>query len=495
VPPARKQTGRTVSKSLEPDPPSGQVRLRFAHFKEGDLPPLPGSFWQLVGPGAVLVGLSIGAGELIVWPRLTAEYGAGMTWAAILGVFIQLWLNLEIGRYTLATGESVYTGYARISRIFPWAFLGLNVVGWIVPGWARACGGALKVMVVGPEGPGSPTFWTAITFAGVLAVLFGPKVVYRALEHTVEALVVVITAGLIVIAFSVTSAETWIELARGAVNVGRKAPHMPGYELFSAIVFAGAGGTANLFFSFYIRDKGWGMGALMPTVINPLRGREEKAADLGFRIRDTAENQRRWNAWLRHLTVDQAIFFWFLNSFTILLFIVGSLAVLHPRGIVPGQELLVYEEAVILETVWGAAGKYLFLAVGVACLFSTQLTLVDGVARSCADILHTNFRWARRAHVSTWYARIAVAWIGIGILLTYLYEAIPPIVFLLSAGFFGGIAMAIYAPLTIWINIRYLPAPFRPSRLRIAILTLVSAFYVTFALAAVGVLVQRWIVG
>jgi hypothetical protein len=482
---------QTSLPSHSTDAAAGQVRLRYAHFKEGDLPPLPGGFWDLVGPGAVLVGLAIGAGELIVWPSLTAEHGAGMTWAAILGVFIQLWINLEIGRYTLATGESVYTGYARVSRAFPWIFLALNVVGWIVPGWARTCGGALKVMLAGPDGPGSPTFWTAITFGGVAAVLFGPKVVYRALEHTVEALVVIITLGLIMIAFTVTEASTWLDLAHGALNVGGKAAQVPSYELFSAIVFAGAGGTANLFFSFYIRDKGWGMGARMPAVVNPLRGRAEKVPDVGFRIHDTPENRRRWRAWMRHLTVDQVLFFWALNTFTILLFIVGALAVLHPRGIVPARELLVYQEATILESTWGAAGKYFFLAVGVACLFSTQLTLVDGVARSCADILHTNFRWARRTHLSTWYARIALGWIGAGILLTYVYESIPPIVFLLSAGFFGGIAMAIYAPLTMLINWRHLPAPFRPTKLRLAVLALVSTFYIAFAVVATTMLVRR----
>ena len=117
-----------------------------------DLPPKTHRFWQLVGPGAVLVGLSVGAGELIIWPRMTAEFGATMTWAALLGIFLQLWINMEIGRYTLATGESVYTGYARVSRWFAVIFLTLIGVGWIVPGWARACGGALKV---GPRSAGS----------------------------------------------------------------------------------------------------------------------------------------------------------------------------------------------------------------------------------------------------------------------------------------------------------------------------------------------------
>lgn len=459
--------------------------------READLPPLPGSFWQMVGPGAVLVGLSIGAGELIVWPRLTAKFGPGMTWAAMFGIFLQMWLNLEVGRYTLATGQSVYAGFARLGRGWPVVFLLLNVAGWIVPGWARTCGGALKVLLVGADGWGSPTVWTAITFGGVAAILFGPRSAYRSMEIAVEAMVVVITLGLLAIALFVADGGTWSALAAGALNFGWKHPDMPAYELFSAIVFAGAGGTANIFFCFYVRDKGWGMGAHVPAVVNPLRGAEEKKSDVAFRIRESGENQSRWRAWMRHMSLDQVLFFWFLNSFTMLLFIVGALAVLHAQGVVPEQEMLVLQEAGILASSLGSAGMYLFLVVGLATLFSTQLTLLDGVARSCADILHTGFGWARRAPTSVWYGRIAVFWMVAGVGLTYLYEWIPPIVFLLNAGFFGGIAMAVYAPLTLLINLRQLPAPFRPGPLRIAILSAIGAFYVAFGVVASAMVVRR----
>jgi hypothetical protein len=474
---------------------SSKPRQREGEFRPGDLPPLPGRFWQLVGPGAVLVGLSIGAGELIIWPRVTAQYGAAVAWGAFLGVFIQLWLNLEIGRYTLATGESIYSAFTRLSPKFAWVFLALNVVGWIVPGWARACGGALKVLVVGPEGWGGPVVWTAITFALVAFVLFGPQAVYRSVERTTMALVAVVTAGLVVVAFSVSSWETWTALGRGVLNFPHKPEGLPTYELFSTIVFAGAGGTANLFYSFYIRDKGWGMGHHMPTVVNVLRGREERHADTGYRIRETPVNIGRWRAWHRHLVGDQVVFFWLLNSFTILLFILGALAVLHPRGIVPNQELLVWQEAVILGDTLGVAGLYLFLLVGVACLFSTQLTLVDGVARSCADIIHTNFAWARSTPVSTWYARIAVFWIVAGLGLTYLYEHLPAILFLLGAGFFGGIAMAIYGPLTLIANRRLLPPAFRPGRVLTSVMGAVSLFYIVFAVVSVVALLQRLYTG
>jgi hypothetical protein len=414
-----------------------------------------------------------------------------MTWAAIGGVILQLVLNLELARYTLATGESVYAGFLRTWRGLSLVFLGLNVAGWIVPGWARACGGALKVMIVGPDGWGGPTTWTAITFAMVALVLFGPRAVYRSVEHTVEALVLLIVVGLIGIAASVTEASTWSALAAGMANVGYRHPAVPGYELFSALVFAGAGGTANLFYCYYLRDKGWGMGAHLPAVVNPLRGKEERATGIGFRIRDSAANRGRWRQWMRHVTLDQVGFFWLLNTFTILLFIVGALAVLHPRGIVPDQELLVWQEAAILEASWGTVGKYVFLIVGVATLFSTQLTLLDGVARSCADILHNSFAWARRAPVSLWYARIAAGWIAVGLALTYVYEAIPPIVFLLSAGFFGGIAMAVYTPLTLYINLRYLPPSCRPSPTRIAMMVGLSLFYGVFAIVATVELIAR----
>ena len=460
-------------------------------FTTADLPPKARGFWKLAGPGAVLVGLSIGAGELIVWPRNTAQFGAGMTWAALLGIFLQFWINCEIGRYTLATGESIYAGFSRISRHFAWIFILLNILGWILPGWARACGGALKALLVGPQGWGEPWVWTAITFTGVAFVLFGPKRVYASVEKTTELLVIVVTVGLILVACVVGNAETWVALGHGMLNFPFKHPDMPTYILFSSVVFAGAGGTANLFFSFYIRDKGWGMGALMPTVVNPLRAQEEGTSGHAFQIDETESNLARWRAWFRHLSLDQMLFFWLLNTFTILLFIFGALAVLHPQGIVPSQEMLVWEEAEILGSVGGGLGKILFLLVGIACLFSTQLTLIDGVARTGADILHTNYAWAQHKPLSWWYGVIAVGWIVLGTFLTYVYEGLPPILFLMGSAFFGGIAMAVYTPLTLVVNRKLLPPALRPGLAKTALLIGISCFYIIFAIFSIVRLGQQ----
>lgn len=458
-----------------------------APFRTADLPDRTLRFWQMAGPGAVLVGLSIGAGEIIVWPRIVAEYGASMVWAAVVGVFLQLWINFEVGRWTVATGESIYTGYARAWRGFAALFILFNILGWLAPGWGRASGLALKALLVGPTGFGSDAFWTTITFGLVALLLFGPKVIYQSVEKTVELLVVTVTVGLILVAIAVGTGDTWVELLRGVVHIGYKNPNMTVKAFFIALVFAGAGGTANLFYTFYLRDKRIGMGARVPELLNPLRGRVEKIPSTGFRFPDSGENVSRFRAWFDYVKKDQMLFFFGLNSFTILLFIFGSLAVLHPDKILPEQGSLIWDEATILGTVWGQPGRILFLLVGVATLFSTQLALVDGVSRSISDILYVNLPAAQKRDLSWWYLLVASLWMVAGCVLTYFMEArgISELGFLFNAGYMGGFAMAVYVPLTLYINYRFLPRPARPGPVCTAAMAVAAAVYGGFAICSI----------
>ena len=53
-----------------------------------------------------------------------------------------------------------------------------------------------------------------------------------------------------------------------------------------------------------------------------------------------------------------------------------------PKGIVPAKGTLVWDEAEVLGEIWGSPGRVIFLLVGVATLFGTQLALVDGIGQS-----------------------------------------------------------------------------------------------------------------
>ena len=162
-------------------------------------------------------------------------------------------------------------------------------------------------------------------------------------------------------------------------GAGHQAPGVN--RFFGAVVFAGAGGLGNLYYAYYLREKDIGMGARMPSLMSPAHKHEIKEMDTGYIYAETPDNRRRFKDWFRYVVVDQTLFFWILGSVTMFLFIFGALAVLHPIGLVPDRGSLVWDLASILEQSMGTFGRYLFLIVGMAALFSTQLAGVDGGSR------------------------------------------------------------------------------------------------------------------
>ncbi|MBI5529363.1 MAG: Nramp family divalent metal transporter, partial [Deltaproteobacteria bacterium] len=414
-------------------------------------------------------------------------FGPSMTWAAIVGVFLQLWVNFEIGRYTIATGESVYSGFSRIARFFGPFFLCMVIATTILPGWATVSGYSLKVLLVGADGWGAPWIWTWITFGLIAACLLGPKYVYALFEKVESLLVVVITLGLIAIAARVASADVWRSVGAGALAFGHIEPGVPASDLFAALVFAGIGGTGNIFLCFYLKDKRIGMGALAPHVFNPLRGRSEAAPCAGYIFEPDAKNLGRWRAWFNHFRTEQVLLFWLCNTFTIILFIVGAAAALRPRGLVPDGFALATTQAGILAEMMGKAGEVVFLLVAFASLFSTQLGIIDGNARSLSDIVHCSNPRAQKKSLGWWYAVIAVGWIGVGAVLS-LFRFSPWWMFVTSSCL-GGVVMAVYCPLLIFLNHRYLPKGVRPGLVHTAMLALASVVYVTFAVFVIAKLV------
>src|SRR5262245_37951291 len=93
--------------------PAGQL----PPWTVGDLPPAPPRGWKrwasVVGPGVLLAGGSIGSGEWLFGPAVSATYGGTLLWLATLSVIFQVFCNLEMIRYTLYCGEPIVVGYFR----------------------------------------------------------------------------------------------------------------------------------------------------------------------------------------------------------------------------------------------------------------------------------------------------------------------------------------------------------------------------------------------
>ena len=60
-----------------------------------------------------MMGIQIGGGEWLFGPEITARYGGGLMWIATVAIVLQVFYNLECGRYALYCGEPVFTGFMR----------------------------------------------------------------------------------------------------------------------------------------------------------------------------------------------------------------------------------------------------------------------------------------------------------------------------------------------------------------------------------------------
>ena len=71
------------------------------------------AFRNILGPGIIALGGSIGSGEWLLGPAITAQYGGRLLWIATIAILLQVILNTEAIRYTLYTGEPMMSGYMR----------------------------------------------------------------------------------------------------------------------------------------------------------------------------------------------------------------------------------------------------------------------------------------------------------------------------------------------------------------------------------------------
>ena len=126
-----------------------------APLKLATMPVYVGLF-AYIGPGILWAALAQGSGELIWWPYMTAKYGAAFLGLLILASLLQYWLNLEICRYTIVTGETPMTGFTRIGRWFAWLAWILVFVENIWFGAYASAGGTALAALTGFPGDWTP---------------------------------------------------------------------------------------------------------------------------------------------------------------------------------------------------------------------------------------------------------------------------------------------------------------------------------------------------
>lgn len=77
----------------------------------------PKTFWGVVGslgPGLIIAGSIVGSGELIATTKTGAQAGITLLWLIIIGCVIKVFVQVELGRFTISQGETTLTALNNI---------------------------------------------------------------------------------------------------------------------------------------------------------------------------------------------------------------------------------------------------------------------------------------------------------------------------------------------------------------------------------------------
>lgn len=436
---------------------------------------------QLIGPSVIALGMGLGAGEFLLWPNLVTVNGYSIWWLFWVGVLTQFVVISEIERWTIATGESVFGGMARLDRraFWPWFFLLATLASFFWPGWASTSAEFLAEIVAAVTGQRLP--WQLLALLMLVLIWIGlavSRIVYNALERF-EILLVLGFFPLLGLALAMAGLlpADALRLLRGAASVGR-APTalLTGQQfptLLIAVAYAGSGGTLLLAQSLWIRDKGFGMAAYQGRIAG-IRGRNEEISETGFvfAARDGTTALARFRAWMG--TAERELFVTFV-VLILLSVVITTMLVTATLG--TGNDALagdltgmVARQGAVLERVGGTWLRVVFLLGGAFVLFSTQLGIVDTVTRIAGSVFferygrHTRFWTMKRtflffltAFTLASMAIVALSWRGGRGL-----EQLQPNFLVLIAGPFTIASMYLFTLVVGYMNVRRLPTALRP---------------------------------
>jgi Mn2+/Fe2+ NRAMP family transporter len=202
---------------------------------------------RIVGPGMVLAATTVGVGDLVASLVAGERYGTALVWALVLAAILKYYMTEALGRWHLASGETIIQGWDSFGRwatgfvtiyLLLWAFIygaaGPSVVGLA----ANAIVPALPVEV-----------WA------VIHSLLAFAIVWQGRYHVFETVMKVLIGAKV---FSVVVVAALLRPDLGELAAGLAPRISEGALLYAVGVVGGLGGTHALAsYGYWVRDKGW----------------------------------------------------------------------------------------------------------------------------------------------------------------------------------------------------------------------------------------------
>lgn len=429
------------------------------------LPKAP-SLRKLLGPSFIILGLGLGSGEVVLWPYMASNFGLGIVWGILVGITMQFFINMEVERYALVNGESVFVGFTRLWRWFPVWFIASTFLGFGWPG-IGLYGATLFGHVLGGVDPRIIGVGIFLTIGTILTL---GSVLYKTVETLQKYLIGIGVPFIVVLTFFLVDASDLTQLVQGLVGIGTV--HGVPYFFFpeglvfgtflGALAYAGAGGNLNLAQSCYVRDKGYGMGTYADKITGVMSGKEQRAFSLtGHTFDVTTENLREFRRWWALVNKEHALVFWLLGLFTMLtLSLLAFITTLGLEGNASGIAFVVNEAAAIGRETLPIFGS-LFLIVTGTMLCATQLTVLDSTSRIITENVLLLAPGATHNVSRSYYI---VLWLQIlfGIAV-FLVGFDQPLTLIVLGAILNAFSMFVYTGILLWMNNRLLAFELRPA--------------------------------
>ncbi|WP_399888088.1 Nramp family divalent metal transporter [Streptomyces sp. BBFR51] len=303
------------------------------------------SSWRYIGPGIVVAATGVGAGDLVATLIAGSNFGYTLLWAAVIGCLVKISLAEACGRWHLATGRTLFDGWASIGPWTTWFFAIYAVIWGFVYGAAAMSSSALPLQALFPDVMDLEWWGIACGLVGLVFVWFNK---YNVFEKVMTVLVGVMFVVTVYLAIRVTP-----NLGDAFAGLLPVLPDEKDSVLNTLGLIGGVGGTITLAaYGYWVNAKGW--------------------TNTG---------------WMKVMRLDNRVAYATTGIFVVAMLFVGA-ELLHSANIAiaSGDKGLI-QLGDILEDQYGTATGKLFLIGFFATSFTSLIGVWHGVSLMFADFL------------------------------------------------------------------------------------------------------------
>lgn len=357
--------------------------------------------WKIVGPGLVVAATGVGAADMVATLVAGSRYGYALLWAVIVGVILKIILVEGAGRFTLATGKTIFEGWKSLGKWTTWYFGPYIIIWGFVYGATAMSSAAMPLAAMFPA-VDLKVFAVAMGLAGFAMVWFGRYSFFEKITAVLVGIMFVTVVGLAIIAV-----PNIPEMFKGLI------PMIPsGGVVYTLALAGGLGGTITLAaYGYWLREKGW---------YTP--------------------------KWMKVMRIDNSMAYVLTGIFVIAMLIVGAEVVRAAGVSLSAGDAGLLDLTTVLNEKYGDVVGTGFLIGFWAASFSSIIGVWNGVSLMFADFWG-NIRGKESGHPDTRvggkYFKFYVIWLTFPPMVLFLLD--QPIALILAYGVLGSLFMPFLA--------------------------------------------------